>query len=80
MKIEEALIRGYYDEETGKDYTIEIDTNKFKEWLKQEKLDLLDFENNIEQKLNVYDILEERLTKNLSHYANFTVKFQQEEI
>ena len=71
MKLRDALICGYYDDETGKDYIIEI----LKQWLKQEELDLLDFETNIEKKIAVYNILEPEMTKELDKYQNFTVKF-----
>ena len=70
-----SLICGYYDDEKGKDYVVEINTELLKQWLKQEKLDLLDFETNIEKKIAVYNILEPEMTKELDKYQNFTVKF-----
>lgn len=75
MKLRDALICGYYDDETGNDYIIEINTELLKQWLKQEELDLLDFETNIEKKIAVYNILEPEMTKELDKYQNFTVKF-----
>lgn len=75
MKLRDTLICGYYDDETGKDYIIEINTELLKQWLKQEELDLLDFETNIEKKIAVYNILESEMTKDLDKYQNFTVKF-----
>lgn len=75
MKLRDTLICGYYDDETGKDYIIEINTELLKQWLKQEELDLLDFETNIEKKIAVYNILEPEMTKELDKYQNFTVKF-----
>lgn len=76
MNIKEALICGYYDDETGKDYVVEMDTNKLKEWFKQENLDLLDFEIDMSKRIAVYNILEEEMTKDINDYANFTVKFR----
>ena len=75
MKLRDVLICGYYDDETGKDYIIEINTELLQQWLKQEELDLLDFETNIEKKIAVYNILEPEMTKELDKYQNFTVKF-----
>ena len=75
MKLRDVLICGYYDDETGNDYIIEINTELLKQWLKQEELDLLDFETNIEKKIAVYNILEPEMTKELDKYQNFTVKF-----
>ena len=75
MKLRDALICGYYDDEKGKDYVVEINTELLKQWLKQEELDLLDFETNIEKKIAVYNILEPEMTKELDKYQNFTVKF-----
>ena len=75
MKLRDTLICGYYDDETGKDYVVEINTELLKQWLKQEELDLLDFETNIEKKIAVYNILEPEMTKELDKYQNFTVKF-----
>lgn len=75
MKLRDTLICGYYDDETGKDYIVEINTELLKQWLKQEELDLLDFETNIEKKIAIYNILEPELTKELDKYQNFTVKF-----
>ena len=75
MKLRDALICGYYDDEKGKDYVVEINTELLKQWLKQEELDLLDFETNIEKKIAVYNILELEMTKELDKYQNFTVKF-----
>ena len=75
MKLRDALICGYYDDETGKDYVVEVNTELLKQWLKQEELDLLDFETNIEKKIAVYNILEPEMTKELDKYQNFTVKF-----
>ena len=75
MKLRDALICGYYDDEKGKDYIVEVNTELLKQWLKQEELDLLDFETNIEKKIAVYNILEPEMTKELDKYQNFTVKF-----
>ena len=75
MKLRDALICGYYDDEKGKDYVVEVNTELLKQWLKQEELDLLDFETNIEKKIAVYNILEPEMTKELDKYQNFTVKF-----
>ncbi|MGN1327606.1 MAG: hypothetical protein ACI4VQ_06010 [Clostridia bacterium] len=75
MKLRDTLICGYYDDETGKDYIVEINTELLKQWLKQEELDLLDFETNIEKKIAIYNILEPELTKELDKYQNFTAKF-----
>ena len=75
ITLRDSLICGYYDDETGKDYIIEINTELLKQWLKQEELDLLDFETNIEKKIAVYNILEPEMTKELDKYQNFTVKF-----
>ena len=52
-----------------------MNTELLKQWLKQEELDLLDFETNIEKKIAVYNILEPEMTKELDKYQNFTVKF-----
>ena len=75
ITLRDSLICGYYDDETGKDYVVEINTGLLKQWLKQEELDLLDFETNIEKKIAVYNILEPEMTKELDKYQNFTVKF-----
>ena len=71
----DSLICGYYDDEKGKDYVVEVNTELLKQWLKQEELDLLDFETNMEKKIAVYNILESEMTKELDKYQNFTVKF-----
>lgn len=75
MNLRDALICGYYDEETGTDYIVEINTDKLKEWFIQENLDLLSFETDMTRKIAVYNILEEQLTKDIDKYSNFTVKF-----
>ena len=75
ITLRDSLICGYYDDETGKDYVVEVNTELLKQWLKQEELDLLDFETNIEKKIAVYNILEPEMTKELDKYQNFTVKF-----
>ena len=75
ITLRDSLICGYYDDEKGKDYVVEINTELLKQWLKQEELDLLDFETNIEKKIAVYTILEPEMTKELDKYQNFTVKF-----
>ena len=75
ITLRDSLICGYYDDEKGKDYVVEINTELLKQWLKQEELDLLDFETNIEKKIAVYNILEPKMTKELDKYQNFTVKF-----
>jgi hypothetical protein len=74
--IDKVLICGYYDEDNGKDYIAEVDSDKLKKWFEEEKLDLLDFETNIEKKIAVYNILEKELTKHLAQYQNFTVIFR----
>jgi hypothetical protein len=75
MNIKETLKCGYYDEDNGKDYIVEIDVELLKDWFKQEGLDLLDFESDISKKIAVYNILEENFTKDIIDYRNFTVKF-----
>ena len=75
ITLRDSLICGYYDDEKGKDYIVEVNTELLKQWLKQEELDLLDFETNIEKKIAVYNILEPEMTKELDEYQNFTVKF-----
>ena len=75
ITLRDSLICGYYDDEKGKDYVVEINTELLKQWLKQEELDLLDFETNMEKKIAVYNILESEMTKELDKYQNFTVKF-----
>ena len=75
ITLRDSLICGYYDDEKGKDYVVEINTELLKQWLKQEELDLLDFETNMEKKIAVYNILELEMTKELDKYQNFTVKF-----
>lgn len=75
ITLRDSLICGYYDDEKGKDYVVEMNTELLKQWLKQEKLDLLDFETNIEKKIAVYNILEPEMTKELDKYQNFTIKF-----
>lgn len=75
ITLRDSLICGYYDDEKGKDYVVEVNTELLKQWLKQEELDLLDFETNIEKKIAVYNILELEMTKELDKYQNFTVKF-----
>lgn len=75
MNLREVLECGYYDENNGKDYIVEVSTNKLRQWFKQENLDLLDFNNNMPKKIAVYKILEKEFTKNLDQYQNFTVKF-----
>lgn len=75
ITLRDSLICGYYDDEKGKDYVAEVNTELLKQWLKQEELDLLDFETNIEKKIAVYNILEPEMTKELDKYQNFTVKF-----
>lgn len=75
ITLRDSLICGYYDDEKGKDYIVEINTELLKQWLKQEELDLLDFETNMEKKIAVYNILESEMTKELDKYQNFTVKF-----
>lgn len=76
MNIKETLICGYYDDETGNDYIVEVDTEKLKEWFRQENLDLLDFELDMSKRIAVYNILEKEMTKNIEKYSNFTVKFR----
>ena len=75
ITLRDSLICGYYDDEKGKDYVVEVNTELLKQWLKQEELDLLDFETNMEKKIAVYNILESEMTKELDKYQNFTVKF-----
>lgn len=75
ITLRDSLICGYYDDEKGKDYVVEVNIELLKQWLKQEELDLLDFETNIEKKIAVYNILEPEMTKELDKYQNFTVKF-----
>ena len=75
ITLRDSLICAYYDDEKGKDYVVEVNTELLKQWLKQEELDLLDFETNIEKKIAVYNILEPEMTKELDKYQNFTVKF-----
>lgn len=75
ITLRDSLICGYYDDEKGKDYIVEVNTELLKQWLKQEELDLLDFETNMEKKIAVYNILESEMTKELDKYQNFTVKF-----
>lgn len=74
MTLRDTLICGYYDDEKGKDYVVEIDSDTLKKWIEQEGLDLLDFETNIEKKIAIYNILEPEMTKELNEYQNFTVK------
>lgn len=76
MNIREALICGYYDEDVATDYIVEIRTEKLKEWIEQEGLDLLDFETKIEKKIAVYNILEENFGKDTNKNTNFTVIFR----
>ena len=75
ITLRDSLICGYYDDEKGKDYVVEVNIELLKQWLKQEELDLLDFETNMEKKIAVYNILESEMTKELDKYQNFTVKF-----
>lgn len=75
MKIEDIILCGYYEDD-NEDYIVEIDTNKLKEWMQQENLNLLDFETNMERKIDVYKILEEEIAEKLDHYRTFTVKFK----
>ena len=75
ITLRDSLICGYYDDEKGKDYVVEVNTELLKQWLKQEELDLLDFETNIEKKIAVYNILEPEMTKELDKYKKCTVKF-----
>lgn len=74
MDIKDSLVCGYYDDNCV-DYIVEVRPETLKKWFKQEGLDLLDFETNIEKKIAVYNILEQELTKGLEKYENFTVKF-----
>ena len=74
MTLRDSLICGYYDDEKGKDYVVEINTELLKQWLKQEELDLLDFETNMEKKIAVYNILEPEMTKELDKYQKVIVK------
>lgn len=76
MKLKDVLECGYYDEDTGKDYIVEVNEKKLKEYFKQENIDLVDFNTNMEKKLAVYNLLEEEFTKELNHYKNFTVQFR----
>lgn len=76
MKLKDALECGYYDEDTGKDYIVEINEKKLKKYLEQEKPELLNFDKDIEKQIVLYDILEKEMTKEISHYNNFTVKFK----
>lgn len=76
MNLRDTLVCGYYDEDTGKDYIAEINTDMLKKWFEQESLDLLDFESKIEKKIAVYNILEEEFKKDLGNpCVTFTVKF-----
>lgn len=76
MNLRDTLVCGYYDEDTGKDYIAEINTDMLKRWFEQEGLDLLDFESKIEKKIAVYNILEEEFKKDLGNSCvTFTVKF-----
>lgn len=75
MNIRECLVCGYFDEDCPKDYIVEVREEELLEWIKQEELDLLDYSTNIEKKIAVYNILEQELTKDISGYENFTVKF-----
>lgn len=76
MNLRDTLVCGYYDEDTGKDYIAEINTDMLKKWFEQEELDLLDFESKIEKKIAVYNILEEEFKKGLGNpNVIFTVKF-----
>lgn len=76
MNLRDTLVCGYYDEDTGKDYIAEINTDMLKKWFEQESLDLLDFESKIEKKIAVYNILEEEFKKDLGNPCEtFTVKF-----
>lgn len=76
MKLKDVLECGYYDEDTGKDYIVEVNEKKLKEYFKQENIDLVDFNTNMEKKLAVYNLLEKEFTKELNHYKNFTVQFR----
>lgn len=76
MNLRDTLVCGYYDEDTGKDYIAEINTDMLKKWFEQESLELLDFESKIEKKIAVYNILEEEFKKDLGNpCVTFTVKF-----
>lgn len=76
MKLKEVLICGYYDESNGKDYIVEVDTKKLKKWIEQERNDLQNFETKMEKKIEVYNLLEKELTKDIKCYENFTVNFK----
>ena len=75
MTVKDILICGYFDGDDirQKDYVVEIDEKKLKEWIIQEKLDLLDYPTSIEKKILLYQDLENELGKNVK-YDTFTVK------
>lgn len=75
MTIKDVLECGYFDGDDmrQRDYVVEINEERLKKWIIQEKLDLLDYPTSIEKKILLYQNLENELGKNVE-YDTFTVK------